>query len=126
MIKPIPKFKGYLADERGQILSLWARKIIRNEKGQATRTERVISDCPKKLAGAPTKKGYLRVCLMKNGKRFNRFVHLLIAETFFGRKYRGLQTRHLNGNPADNRLSNLKYGTQSENWIDRKRHAVMP
>jgi len=44
-------------------------------------------------------------------------VHRLVLETFVGPS--DLVTRHLNNNPADNRLENLRWGTQAENMRDR-------
>lgn len=32
--------------------------------------------------------------------------------------------RHLNGNPYDNRLENLAWGTPSENMLDKVRHGT--
>ena len=32
--------------------------------------------------------------------------------------------RHMDGNPSNNTLSNLKYGTRSENEQDKKRHGT--
>jgi hypothetical protein len=33
-----------------------------------------------------------------------------------------MECRHLNGNPGDNRLENLSWGTHKENMIDRNGH----
>jgi hypothetical protein len=37
---------------------------------------------------------------------------------------KGLQVRHLNGKPWDNRLDNLTYGTKSENEADKDLHGT--
>lgn len=67
-----------------------------------------------------------RVSLTENNKRLPcAKVHLLVLMTFIGRRPSGLtETRHLNDTPSDNRLSNLKYGTPSENYLDRIRNGI--
>jgi hypothetical protein len=53
-------------------------------------------------------------------------VHVLVCETFIGPRPDGLLTRHLNGNPYDNRIENLAYGTVSENSLDCVSHGTHP
>jgi hypothetical protein len=48
-----------------------------------------------------------------NGK--NMLVHLLVAEAFYGKKPEGYDVDHKNGNRSDNRPSNLRYATRSQN-----------
>lgn len=89
---------------------------------------RVRSHCrpghPIMLRPYPNRQGYLRVALMVGGGRGRTvFVHRLVGPAFLGEMPAGLQTRHLDGNPANNRVDNLKYGTGSENTADRLRHA---
>ena len=67
---------------------------------------------------------YLLVDLW-NGKRFPCKVHRLVLETYIGPCPRGMECRHLNGNPSDNRLENLKWGTRSENMQDAVRHGTI-
>lgn len=45
-------------------------------------------------------------------------VHQLIMKTFVGECPVGMEVLHNNGNPADNRLCNLRYGTRTENILD--------
>lgn len=66
--------------------------------------------------------GYLKVYLHKNGARSVRFVHRLVAEAFLGLS--DLDVRHNNGNPSDNRLLNIRYGTPSENAMDSVVHGT--
>ena len=71
-------------------------------------------------------KGYMRVCLTKDGKAKTWFVQVLVLLAFVGPKNAKLQSRHLNGDPADNRLSNLRYGTKSQNLQDQIMHGTHP
>ena len=47
-----------------------------------------------------------------------RPVHQLVALTFIGPRPDGLDILHINGNPIDNRVENLMYGTRTENILD--------
>lgn len=66
---------------------------------------------------------YPHVSLWINGKPETRYVHHLVMEAFAGPRPPGMETRHLNGDPSDNRWpENLAYGTSSENNYDIIRH----
>lgn len=57
------------------------------------------------------------------GSRTKKAVHLLVAEAFLGpRPEPTHQARHLNGVADDNRAENLRWGTASENQLDRREH----
>lgn len=57
-------------------------------------------------------------------KGISRNIHRLVLEAFVGPCPPGMLCRHLNGNPADNRLENLRWGTPSENSYDKGRHGT--
>lgn len=67
-------------------------------------------------------KGYCYVGFRMNGKNHNRTVHTMVAEAFIGPRPEGADIRHLDGNPANNHIENLTYGTKAENMADRERH----
>lgn len=69
-------------------------------------------------------KGYSHVKLYKGGKgKFkSKSAHRLVLEAFVGPCPEGLQCRHLDGNPSNNKLSNLKWGTRKKNMADREKH----
>jgi hypothetical protein len=52
------------------------------------------------------------------------YVHRLVLQAFVGSPPHGMECRHLNGKPTDNRLSNLRWGTKAENAADRARHGT--
>lgn len=68
--------------------------------------------------------GHAEVALSKDGRVRVCSVHQLVMLAFVGARPEGLEIRHRNGHPADNRLSNLAYGTTSENHRDRVHHGV--
>ena len=66
--------------------------------------------------------GYMRVTLSGGLGHKVRTVHRLVLEAFAGPCPDGMQACHNNGNPQDNRISNLRWDTASENMRDRTRH----
>lgn len=75
----------------------------------------------RQLTANADKNGYLRVRLGPH--RIKRGVHQLVMRVFGepcpGDKY---EIRHLDGNPANNDIANLKWGTQQDNADDREKH----
>ncbi|MFE2967499.1 NUMOD4 motif-containing HNH endonuclease [Streptomyces sp. NPDC059340] len=71
-----------------------------------------------------SKVGYPKVELWSNGRRETRFVHQIVAAAFLGPRPDGQEVRHLDGNPLNCELSNLAYGTRSENSLDKVRHGT--
>lgn len=74
------------------------------------------------LRSWPHRSGYLYVSLYRGQQRRNVKVHQLVASAFYGPRPAGKVTRHLNGEQTDNRVQNLRWGTQLENAWDRDRH----
>jgi hypothetical protein len=52
----------------------------------------------------------------------SRQVHHLIMEAHGKPRIEGLECRHLDGNPANNQIENLKWGSRSENIMDFINH----
>lgn len=71
-----------------------------------------------------TPKGYLQVRLWKYNKPNSIYVHKLVLEAFVGKRPEEYACRHLNGVPADNRLVNIEWNTQSVNQKDKVKHGT--
>lgn len=75
------------------------------------------------LAGHKNAKGYLTVSLCHDNKKVTKHVHRLVCMAFHGLPpFKTAQVRHLDGVPVNCKPSNLAWGTQVENWMDRKAH----
>ena len=70
------------------------------------------------------RKGYLRVALCRDGSQKTHLVHKLVAAAFIGENQDNLFVCHRDGNPANNSVSNLYYGTRSENAKDAVSHGT--
>ncbi len=113
--KDIPNYEGkYQASNLGRIKSL-KRKVrsVNHYTGKdffRTVPERILRP------GEYCKTGHLSVVLGRgtNGKP----VHQLVIESFVGVPPNGMEILHINGDPADNRIENLRYGTRTENILD--------
>lgn len=65
---------------------------------------------------------YLCVHLSVLGNAKVVSVHRLVALAFFGEPPVGHEVRHLDGNPKNNNINNLVWGTKKENRSDRSLH----
>ncbi|WP_180965600.1 NUMOD4 motif-containing HNH endonuclease [Corynebacterium xerosis] len=115
--RPIPGWEGrYEASTCGRIRNVPRRIIMRNGIPKTIRP-RILTPQRK------DKYGHLTLNLSRgDGRSNNRMVHTLVAATFIGPRPDGMQIRHLNGDPTDNRPENLAYGTHAENMRDMVHH----
>ena len=115
--KAIPGYLGlYEVSDHGRVRSVAGVRRVGGGEGY-------LRPYPSRIRSLHTDKaGYPRVTLKSNGVSRNHLVHHLVLEAFVGPKPAGQECRHLNGNPADDRLENLQWGTSSENKHDIVRH----
>ena len=98
MMKEIPGYNGnYKINESG---------VVINKNGHVMRT-------------AVSNSGYLRTALeipnTNPVRRINKSIHRLVAETFIPNPDNLPVVLHKDNDPLNNQVSNLKWGTQSEN-----------
>lgn len=61
------------------------------------------------------KDGYCRILLSKNSEYKALYVHRLVAEAFLTHADNECEVNHIDGNKANNNLSNLEWVTRSDN-----------
>jgi hypothetical protein len=111
-IRHCEQYPGYAVDELGRI---WSCKIQRcNGFGEWHL-----------ISLTKTNRGYLRATIRHGSFRKVRLVHQLVAMAFYGPTPDGMEIMHLDGNPSNANLSNLKHGTHSENMKDAIRHGSL-
>ena len=120
--RDIPGFEGYRAGSDGTIWSQWKRGAVKGCFGGGSASR--LGSKWVLLKGRPhSKSGHIEVqlCHGPKGKRHYK-AHQLVLFAFVGPMPEGMECRHLNGNPSDNRADNLKWGTRKENIHDAMRH----
>jgi hypothetical protein len=107
MKKPIPGYEGlYEVDDSGRVWSLWRPGM----RGPAS-----LNKAPRELKRVKANGGYEIVSLCRNGIVSKRMVHSIVASAFIGERARGFVVDHIDNNPGNNHLSNLRIITHSMN-----------
>ena len=68
--------------------------------------------------------GYFFVNLHVDGVRKMGDIHALVLEAFIGPRPAGMECRHDDGIKTNNNVENLRWGTRSENQMDRAKHGT--
>jgi hypothetical protein len=116
---PVPETDGrYDVSDLGRVRSNGWEILMSN--GYWRRTPARI------LSGKPCHQfGYVMVNLsMPGGQRWHTHVHTLVLSVFISPRPDGYYGCHNNGDPADNRLANLRWATPSSNNLDKRRHGT--
>lgn len=114
--RPVPGYEGlYEVSSEGRVKAL---PKIDAQGGR--RRERMFR--PSRMDAG----GHLGVKLRKDGVVTSRYVHHLVLEAFVGPRPDGAVGCHWNDTPDDNRLSNLRWGSPSDNSYDRVRNGRDP
>jgi len=101
---PVPGFWGYFISDQGVVSELTprGRKLLR--------------------AGRNTS-GHMTVTLYDaHRKPFKRYIHRLVLLAFVGEPAPGHIACHADDDPANNRLSNLRWDTHAANFADALRN----
>lgn len=114
--RAVPGWEGYYeVSDHGRVRSLW-RTVMRSNGRKQSVKGRLLSLVNNSVHGYP------QVTLSGGGVTAKKNVHELVTSAFIGPRPARMEVCHDNGNPEDNRVENLRYGTRSENSHDRVRH----
>lgn len=112
--EPITSAPGYEVSDLGQVRGVARVLVMKNGVRRAV-PYRVLQPSIDDY-------GYPMVNLSARTCR----VHVLVLQAFIGPRPQGMQGCHNNGNPADNRVTNLRWDTSHENCLDVVRHGRRP
>jgi hypothetical protein len=113
---PVPGFEGrYEVSDQGRVRSLNRLVLVLGGGKKPYSSLRQ----GRMLRPGASNYGHLSVVL---GRRKTRMVHDLVLRAFVGPPPPNHECCHNNGDPTDNRLSNLRWGTRSENNVDAVKH----
>ncbi len=105
----INDFDGYFANVNGQVKS--NKRVILYSNG------RTHIHPEKYLKPSISRKGYFRITLFRNLKRYKIMLHRVIALTFIPNPENKPTVNHKDGDKKNNSVSNLEWATQSEQNI---------
>lgn len=115
--RPVVGYEGYYeVSDQGRVRGV--ERLIKSSRGFRTLPSALLQGTRNKQ----TK--YVQVALSREGRRKLVAVHALVAAAFIGPRPKGLEVRHLDGNHSNDRRTNLKYGTPSQNRHDSVRHGT--
>ena len=108
------RFLGFHYYRVGTDGSVWSRRAKGDTRGQLGPWW--------KMSARGTQ--YKMVTLFNRGVSKSYYVHQLVLLAFVGLCPEGMECRHLDGNPLNNRLKNLAWGTPDEQAADKHKHGT--
>jgi len=110
-------FQNYRVGDDGSVWSQYSRGVGKKEEGTGI--------WRKLKPGKKTNNSGLLVNLCRNGTSNNmRQVHRLVLEAFVGPCPEGMECCHNDGDPFNNKLTNLRWDTHVGNMKDKECHGT--
>jgi DNA-binding transcriptional regulator YiaG len=123
---PVKDFPEYEVSNLGRVRSKARYTNRLTNTGTVQRLpvhEKLLKPVAVRRKGWADRLEYMRVTLCSlDGRRRPVAVHILVLESFVGPRPSGLEGCHNDGNPANNRLYNLRWDTHKSNQEDMKDH----
>ena len=80
--------------------------------GRVKKTDRI-------LKASSDANGYKKINLYENGNKKQMYVHRLVCRTFIDNPYNKTFVDHIDNNPSNNNVKNLRFATNGENQMNR-------
>ena len=114
---PVVGYEGlYEVSNTGRVRSL--DRIVITKRGHTQFYQ------GRELSPAVKASGHLSVQICREGRFLRRHIHRLVLEAFVGPCPEGMECCHNDGNPANNRVENLRWDTHSSNILDKQGHGT--
>ncbi len=115
--RDVPGYVGlYMVSDQGRVVSL--EKVSPDSVLSGIRIKKKIRALNEGYAGR------MGVVLCRGGKIQRIQLHRLILMAFVRACPEGMECRHMDGNHLNNVLSNLEWGTHTDNMRDKVRHGT--
>lgn len=103
-------------------------KDIQNYNGlyQISNLGKIRNKSNKIMHTKPSKDGYVRILLCKDGKYKSHYVHILVAKAFIPNPTNKAEVNHIDANKSNNCVSNLEWVTRSENHYHAVKMGLKP
>ena len=116
---PVSGWEGYYeVSDYGRVRSV--ERVLNRSNGRKYTVRQQV------MATFREPKNHIVVTLNRDGKKsgVNRLVHQLVLEAFVGPRPDGLVACHRDDDPDNNHVSNLRWGTYSDNTYDQIRNGI--
>ena len=118
-MKPCPSYPGYSVDRNGRVFTHRRRFGLGRGNGGGVMIDQSFK---KELNSFVGHGRYSYFSISTPSGQRSIPVHALLLDAFIGPRPKNSEVRHLDGNPKNNSLDNLCYGTVKENADDRGKH----
>ena len=114
---PVPFFSDYEASTDGKIRSL-ERTIVQSNGIRRTFPSKTLKP------GLNAKNYQIVTLIGPDRQKYTRFVHRIILETFDRPRNPDEECCHCDGNPQNNNIDNIYWGTPADNMRDKIAHGT--
>jgi len=114
-----PSYEGYSVTSDGRVFTHRRRFGLGQGRGGGVKIDWEFSRELNSFSGSG---GYPYFSVRVGDSQRSIPLHMLLLDAFVGPRPINMECRHLDGDPQNNKLENLCYGTVKQNAEDRARH----